>query len=118
MVGQFIVKALHARTATHVLHLTTRSYATHKALNEFYDARPDLIDGFAEAYIGIHGMIDNLHAPYVKPTDPVAVVADFADWIEDNRARICPADDTCLLNILDEIQALCAATLYKLRVLK
>ena len=29
----------------------TRSYAAHKALNEFYDEIVDLADSFAEAYI-------------------------------------------------------------------
>lgn len=118
MIGQLIVRCFHAATATHVLHLTTRSYATHKALNEFYDALPDLVDSLAESYMGIHGMIEGLHAQYVKPGTPEQTVADLTDWIEDHRDEILPDDDTCLLNILDEIQALCASTLYKLRFLK
>jgi DNA-binding ferritin-like protein len=118
VIGQLIVRCFHAATAAHVLHLTTRSYATHKALNDFYDAIPGLVDSLAEAYIGIHGIPDGIHAPYIKPGDPTTLIADLADWIEDNRDKAVPSGDTCLLNIVDEIQALCASTLYKLRILK
>ena len=37
MIGELIVRCFHARTNAHILHLQTRSYATHVALNEFYD---------------------------------------------------------------------------------
>ena len=37
MIGELIIKLLHARTNAHILHLGTTSYAKHKALNDFYD---------------------------------------------------------------------------------
>ena len=37
MIGRLILTLFHARTAAHVLHLTTKSYAVHVALNEFYE---------------------------------------------------------------------------------
>ena len=116
MIGQLIARCLHAATAAHVLHLTTRSYATHKALQDFYEALPDLTDKLAESYMGLNGEIENLHAPYVKPSDPVQLIADFGDWVDAHRDKCC--DDSCLLNIIDEIEALVASTLYKLRFLR
>lgn len=116
MIGQLIVRCFHARTAAHVLHLTTRSYATHKALQDFYDGIVPLADALAESYMGLHGALDALHAPYVKPSDPVALIADFGDWVDANRDKC--GDDTCLQNIIDEIEALVASTLYKLRFLR
>ena len=118
MIGQFIVKCLHAATAAHVLHLTTRSYAQHVALGDFYTTLPGLVDRLAESYMGVHGAPQVLHAGYAKPSDAEAVVAELADYIEENRGRLVDKSETCLLNILDEIQALCAQTLYKLRFLK
>lgn len=52
MVGEFVMKALHARTNAHVLHLKSRSYARHVALGDFYDVLVDLLDGYVEAYQG------------------------------------------------------------------
>ena len=47
MIGEFIMKLLHARTSAHVMHLQTRSYATHKALEDFYTAIVDFVDELA-----------------------------------------------------------------------
>ena len=58
MARELILSCFHARTVAHLLHLTTRSYAAHKALNEFYDEIIDLVDSFAEAYQGEYGLID------------------------------------------------------------
>ena len=37
LLGELILHCFHARTNAHVLHLTTKSYAVHVALNGFYD---------------------------------------------------------------------------------
>ena len=47
-IGELILRCFHARTNAHVLHLTTRSFAAHKALNEFYDGVVELADEIAE----------------------------------------------------------------------
>ena len=46
-----------ARDVTHSVHLNTRSYAKHKALQKFYENIIDLADSFAEAYQGRYGLI-------------------------------------------------------------
>jgi DNA-binding ferritin-like protein len=58
MIAELVMRLFHARTAAHVMHLQTTSYAKHKALNEFYDAIVDFADSIAEGYQGEHGMID------------------------------------------------------------
>ena len=55
--ADFVGTLFLARDVTHSVHLNTRSYAKHVALNEFYDAIVDLADKFAEAYQGRHGLI-------------------------------------------------------------
>ena len=48
--ADFVGTLFLARDVAHSVHLNTRSYAKHVALNEFYDSIVDLADKFAEAY--------------------------------------------------------------------
>lgn len=118
MMGEMIMRLLHARTNAHVLHLKATSYAKHVALNEFYDALVPLVDTLAETYQGAHGLIQNYPARYAPVDDPIELVSQLAAWVEDNRYECCDAEETCLQNIIDEIIALCRASAYKLKVLK
>lgn len=116
--GEFIMKCFHARTAAHVLHLKTKSYAQHKALNKFYDDIIDLIDSYAEVYQGEYGVIADYPGTYRPYVDPVQFIEDLCDWITENRVDLHAKTDTHLSNIVDEILALVATTKYKLKVLK
>lgn len=122
MVGQLILRLFHARTVAHLLHLQTRSYAAHKALNEFYDGIVPAADAIAEAYQGDYGLIepDAYKAPFeVPPTDSALVyLDDLGDWIAKNRSKFWDADDTYLSNLLDVVMELIRSTQYKLRFLK
>ena len=117
MVGEFILLCFHARTNAHVLHLETRSYAAHKALNEFYDEIVDLADSFAEAYIGSYGPIEFSDTTYEPHNDALKLLDELDDSIDGVRDTLNKGD-THLMNILDEIAALVASTRYKLRFLK
>ena len=76
MVGEFVMKALHARTNAHVLHLKSRSYARHVALGDFYDALVDLLDGYVEAYQGAFGIIEDYPGPGEMKAGEVMVRKD------------------------------------------
>ncbi len=117
MIGEFIMRCLHVRTNAHVLHLKTRSYATHVALGEFYDGLVDLVDQYAEAYQGYFGLIENISGAYRPVDDPVKMISGLCEYIDDNREELS-ADEDMLKNILDELCALCASTTYKLKFLK
>lgn len=116
--GELVMRCFHARTNAHVLHLKTRSYAVHKALNEFYDEIIGLVDSYAEAYQGDYGLIDSYPPKYSPATDPLTLVKELGSWIAENRSKCCDEDDTYLQNIIDEIMALIRSTEYKLRFLK
>lgn len=119
MIGELVMRLFHARTNTHVLHLQTRSYAQHKALNEFYDGIVELADRIAEGYQGEHGLIDfTSPSRYSQHVDAVKCISELKDWIEKNRYDAIEAEDTFLHNVVDEVVHLCASTLYKLKVLK
>ena len=117
MIGEFLLICFHARTNAHVLHLQTRSYAAHKALNEFYDEIVDLADSFAEAYTGSYGLIEFPDVPYEPHTDALNLL-DEMDEVVDSARDALAKGDTHLMSILDEIAALVASTRYKLRFLK
>lgn len=116
--GEFIMRCFHARTSAHVLHLKTRSYAMHKALNEFYDGIVPLVDDFAEAYQGDYGLIESYPPKYTPYDDALKMLDDLSKWIEVSRGGICDEDDTYLQNIIDEVVQLIRSTQYKLRFLK
>jgi DNA-binding ferritin-like protein len=52
-----IALCFEARTKAHIAHLQTRSYAAHKALNEYYDGIVDIADSLAEAFQGREGIL-------------------------------------------------------------
>lgn len=114
--SEFIMRCFHARTNAHVLHLKTRSYAAHKALNEFYDGIVGLVDSFAETYIGEYGLIESYPPKYTPYDDGVKMLTELGAWIEDNRDEIC--DSSFCQNLIDEVCALIYSTRYKLQILK
>lgn len=118
LVGELILRCFHARTAAHVLHLKTRSYAAHKALNDFYDEIVDLADSIAEAYQGGYGLIDFPGTRYAPPQDALEMLSELGDWISKNRHQCWDGDDSYLENMVDEIMALIRSTQYKLKFLR
>ena len=116
--SELVYRCFHARTNAHVLHLSTRSYAGHKALNDFYDDIVGLTDSFAEAYQGDYGLIPFTTLKYTFNADALDMLTELSEWIADNRDKVCDSDDTYLQNIIDEIVALIRGTQYKLRFLK
>lgn len=110
------MRCFHARTLAHVMHLRTRSYAAHKALNEFYDAIVDPTDRIAEALQGEYGLIENYPKKFTWFDNPLDMLKDLVEWIEENRDDVC--GDSYCQNIIDEIVALIRSTQYKLTILK
>ena len=107
-----------ARDVAHSVHLNTRSFAKHSALNGFYDGIIDLADKFAEAYQGRHGLIGPIELQQAAKTNSVLeFLQDSLKSLEDTRYDVCDKTDTPLQNIIDEIVGLYLSTLYKLKFL-
>lgn len=116
--ADFVGTLFLARDVAHSVHLNTRSFAKHMALNEFYDAIVDLADKFAEAYQGRHGMIGPITLMSAKKTGNILeFLQDSLDDIEKMRYEVCDKTDTALQNIIDEIVGQYLSTLYKLKFL-
>ena len=116
--NDFIGMLFLARDVTHSVHLNTRSYAKHKALNGFYDEIIELADGFAEAYQGRYGLIGPISLMSAKKTgNIIEFLENQLEEIEAGRYDVCKKDDTPLQNLIDGIIELYLSTLYKLRFL-
>lgn len=114
----FIAHSFAVRTAAHLAHLSSRSYAQHVALGEFYTGVLDLVDKYAEVYMGLDGDIPVF--PKAKPVDhgnPVGMVSDYLETVQ-AEAREDEHGSQALLNILAELEELTAQTLYKMKFLK
>jgi len=117
-VADFVGMFFLARDVTHSVHLNTRSYSKHKALQKFYENIIDLADNFAEAYQGRNGMIGAITLQSSKKTANVTeFLEDQLENIEKYRYDICDKTDSALQNLIDEIITLYLSTLYRLKFL-
>jgi hypothetical protein len=113
-VGDFATCLLHSVTGTHMLHLATRSFAEHKALEAFYTAVGDLIDSFVESYQGKYATRITYLPGFDVPTDAVDYLTYLQDEVADLRKQADFPQDSELQNITDEIASLIDGTLYQL----
>jgi hypothetical protein len=116
--SQLVGHLFLSRDVAHSVHLNTRSFSKHMALNTFYDEIIDLVDKFAEAYQGRHGLIGPIAVPAAKKTANIIEFLQVAmTEIEECRYKVCEKTDTPIQNIIDEIVGLYLSTLYKLKFL-
>ena len=115
---KFIGNLFLARDVAHSVHLNTRSYAKHVALQGFYERIIPLADSLAEAYQGRHGLIGPISLQSAKKTNNITeFLQDQLDELEATRYDVVDKKDTAIHNIIDEIVNLYLSTLYKLKFL-
>lgn len=100
-------------------HWGTKSYAAHQALGMAYEAIDDLLDTFAETYMGVSGReelngIDSLALNGAFKTNPEQVINSFEDYLMNDLPKEIGQDQTALLNIRDEMLAVVQKTKYLL----
>ena len=119
LMGEFILTLLHAATNTHILHWQTKSFAEHMALNEFYQALPELIDAVVEATQGRTGKIIDYPVQYYAPAATgLEELEMLKDYVDEERHKEGIPQDSEIQNLIDEIASQIDSTLYKLRFLK
>lgn len=120
MIDNFIATLFLARDVAHREHLRTKSYSQHKALGHFYEDIAEIADKLTEAYQGRYGIIENI--PILtedkKYKEPLYCIADKLAYIEKNRYKCIPKEDTALQNIVDEAVGEFLSLIYKLENLK
>jgi hypothetical protein len=107
-----------ARDVTHSVHLNTRSFSKHEALNIFYNRIVGAADDFAEAYQGRHGMIGPISLMSAKKTtNVIEFLQDQLDEIEKCRYEVVDKSDSSLQQLIDNIIEIYLRTIYKLKFL-
>lgn len=109
-------KLFEARNFAHKAHLSTKSYAQHKALGSFYESVLDLADSLIETYQGQYGLA-KIEMAASKDGDVVEYFEDLGKFLTESHSAF-DKKDTHLHNILDELTALTYQTIYKLKFLK
>ena len=113
--GEFILTLLHAATNTHILHLQTKSFAEHMALNEFYQALPDLVDAVVEAAQGRTGKIIEYPVQYYAPAPTgLEELKMLRDYVDEQRHHPDIPQETEIQNLIDEVASHIDSTLNKL----
>ena len=115
---EMISLLLHSRNQIHILHLQTKSYAEHKALNEYYDGIVDLVDGLVESYQGKYDILKGYKSydieEYKGTESTIKYLKGLCDKV--TKLRKC-CDDSDIQNQIDTVCELINSTLYKLRFL-
>lgn len=115
--SEFFSVLLAAAPVAHMLHLQTRSFAEHMALDALYSELPGLTDTLIESYQGKYGIVMDYPMPPPLPVskNPVAFVTGLNKYIDGQRAAV--SDDSEIQNSIDEIVTLLDQTTYKLKFL-
>jgi hypothetical protein len=116
---EFFGRLFEIRNQMHLKHLKvsgTGSYATHAALNEFYDSLLGLTDNLIESYQGKYGLV-TITVKASSEAEPISTIESLAKLV-DGGSVYSLFKETWMQNQLDEISTLCYKTLYKLKNLK
>lgn len=122
MTADLVEELMNASTSFHKLHLQVEgvgSFAAHKALNEIYDALPDLADSIAEGYQGACEIILQYQSQ-----GPVILsnVEDALDYMRQIKTQIDELQKvmhhTEIINLLDTVKDSINSAKYKLIFLK
>lgn len=117
--GEMMFDLLHSATVTHIMHLQSESYAEHKALQEYYESIPDLVDSLIEAWQGKNQQILRGYGDYEESYEGVKPIDYLTDLNAEFKAsRPLIGEDSELQNIADGIADQIDSTLYMLRFLK
>jgi DNA-binding ferritin-like protein len=116
--ADFVGMLFLARDVAHSVHLNTRSYSKHKALNHFYELIVEAADDFAEAYQGRHGLIGPITLMTAKKTTNITeFLEDQLKEIEACRYEVVDKTDMSLQQLIDNIIEIYLRALYRLRFL-
>lgn len=110
---------LQGATKVHLNHLLIsgdKSYAAHKAMNEFYDEISDLADSYIEQYQGATETLMEFSKSYEFPV--MKTSNDCVVYLRQLYTKITLVQSKCsyseIINTLDEIKSLINTTKYKL----
>ena len=112
-------KLIHSRDQIHILHLQSKSYSQHIALDGYYSGIVSLIDSLVETYQGKTKTLVTGYKSYSfnENSDPVTYLNLLKEDVENYRKTL----DFTMDNINNQLQLvidLIESTVYKLIFLK
>lgn len=115
--ANFVATLLGCTVSTHLQHFTTASRSDHLALEQFYEAIPDLVDGLAESYQGKFGKIVGVYpsATPITADNALEYLLHIEAYVE--QARQTLPQLSWIQNQIDEIAKLTNQVIYQLREL-
>ncbi len=116
----FIGTLMQSRNQAHIYHLQAEgpgSFATHKALQEYYEKIVDLIDGLVESYQGRYGILRGYKMEGTIKEDDNALMyfEGLSKFVEMIRTKV--PQDSYIQNEIDNVVNLIESTKYKLKFL-
>jgi hypothetical protein len=112
------VTLFHARQQAHFWHLETKSFAEHKALNEFYDEILNLTDELLEAYLGKNERINFGEIKMTFKSYSEENVNDYfkrlENFVKSSRKKIEEEKNFDIVSLIDDILVLINKTTYLL----
>lgn len=116
-IEEYFGTLLQSVTETHKKHLMTGKYSDHKALNEFYDEMPELVDALIEHYQGENGKVENYkNVIEAEGKDPIAYLEELLEFVKKGKDELFD-DESALLSDVDDIIGQIDSTLYQLKEL-
>lgn len=98
-------------------HLKTDKYSKHKALDEYYDDMPELVDDLIEHYMGIHGKVKEYKNLFTGDEyKTIEYLENIRTLVKDGRNTFCEGESE-LESDCDAILALVDKTLYQVKEL-
>lgn len=98
-------------------HLKTDKYSKHKALDEYYDDMPELVDDLIEHYMGIHGKVKEYKNLFTGDEyKTIEYLENIRAMVKDCRKTFCEGESE-LESDCDAILALVDKTLYQVKEL-
>ena len=114
-----VSKLLDSQRQVHIFHLQTKSFAEHKALQDYYDSIGDLVDSLVESFQGKYGIITGWKSFQSEDyTGGEQVITYLKSLVDYNNLVKKSVKDSYIQNQLDEVETLLQSTIYKLRFLK
>jgi HD superfamily phosphodiesterase len=114
-----VSRLLDSQRQVHIFHLQTKSFAEHKALQDYYDAIGDIVDSLVESFQGKYGIITGWKSFSTEDYQSTEQVINYFKTISNEIKSVYEiVKDSYIQNQLDEIEQLINSTLYKLRFLK
>lgn len=113
--GSIVTAMLGIRDQIKVYHWQTKSFARHKATDDFVTTLDGLIDSFVEVYMGKYGrpkVSGSIKLHNFSESAAKSFVSKQTAYLTKALPRKLKSTDTDLLNIRDEILALVNKTMY------